>query len=220
MRDRTLEHLALFEKRLGNIQDPMVISEETYKKYTGILPNALITMWKRYGWGSFADGAFWLVNPEDYEDLVSLWLEDTPYATIDQYHVIARTAFGNLYLWGQNNNQYFTACCAVHALVARDNKLRKKSETPDDDIGFFFSGAEKKDFDMKDENKKPLFLRALEKLGQLKPDEVYGFKQPLFAGGRLMLDNLEKVKLDPYLTILRQLGGVPNMPYSGITVDI
>ncbi|HWV16511.1 MAG TPA: T6SS immunity protein Tdi1 domain-containing protein [Cellvibrio sp.] len=86
-------------------------------------------------------------------------------------------------------------------------------------MGLFFSSAKKNKFDIDDENDTPLFLRSLEKLGSLKPDEVYGFKQPLFAGGRLMLDNLEKVKLDPYLTILRQLGGVPHMPYSGITVN-
>lgn len=220
MRDRTLEHLEIFEEELGNIQDSIAIGEETYKKYTGILPNALMTIWKKYGWGSFSDGLFWLVNPEDYEDLVSQWLEGTHYKTIDQYHVIARTAFGKLYVWGQHNNQYFTISCPVHALVAQDNELRKKSDTPDSDIGCFFSAAEKREFDLRDENRTPLFLRALEKLGPLKPDEVYGFKQPLFAGGRLMLDNLEKVKLDPYLTILRQLGGVPNMPYSGITVDI
>ncbi|HWV16510.1 MAG TPA: hypothetical protein VN030_13840 [Cellvibrio sp.] len=44
MRDRTSEFLELFEDKLGNIQDSIVIAEKTYKKYTGVLPNTLMTI--------------------------------------------------------------------------------------------------------------------------------------------------------------------------------
>jgi hypothetical protein len=41
------------------------------------------------------------VNPDDYDDVLTEWITGTPLAKLDNFHVIARTAFGNLYLWGE-----------------------------------------------------------------------------------------------------------------------
>ncbi len=63
---------------------------------------------------------------------------------------------------------------------------------------------------------------APQKFGPLAPDEVYGFEPPLFAGGAATLhaDHLAKLKLDQHLTILRQLGGIPQIPFANVPVDI
>jgi hypothetical protein len=219
MIDRTLEHLEVFEEELGKPQYRIEVPDTSFDKYRGVLPDALLTFWQKLGWSSFAEGIFWIVNPEDYDDLIALWLQSTPFEEIDHYHIIARSAFGKLYAWGQNNNQYFTISCPMHALVAQEKKLRKQADDPNGALGDFFSGSVVDDFDMKDENKKKLFDRALKKLGHLEADEIYGFKQPLFAGGRLILDNLEIVKLDQNLTLARQLGGEPKIPFANVESD-
>ena len=210
-----MEHFEIFEEEFGEVKTPAAIPDKTYEKYKGILPDGLLAIWKKTGWGAFAEGLIWLTNPEDYEYIVNIWLDKTPFESIDHYHVIARDAFGNLYAWGQNNNQYFTISCPMHALIAQENKVCTKSDDPNRTLGVFFSCAEREEFDMNDEHREPLFLRAKQKLGSLSSDEVYGFILPLFAGGRILLDNLAIVKLDQYLTLLRQTGGTPKIPFAG-----
>jgi len=213
---------ARFTKKLGEPTYSQLVSETCFEKYHGILPSALLTIWKKAGWASWANGLFWTVNPSDYDDLAELWLENTPFPEIDRYHIIARSAFGDLYAWGQNNNQYFTIACPVNALIAQEKKIRTPRDDANLSLGTFFSSRSKEGADMEDENGQSLFDQALEKLGPLAPDEVYGFEPPLFAGGAaaLRVDHLAKLKLDQHLTILRQLGGVPQIPFANMPVDI
>lgn len=220
MSNRLQESIEIFEEELGTPQHQIDVPGTSFEKYRAVLPNALMSFWEQFGWSSFSDGLFWIVNPEDYEDLVELWLEDTPFKEIDHYHIIARSAFGDLFAWGQNNNQYFTISCPMHALIAQEKEMRTISDDPDRTLEVFFAFADKTGFDLKDEERKLLFNRALKKLGHLESDEIYGFKQPLFAGGRLLLDNLIKVKLDQHLTLARQLGGTPKIPFAGVSVDV
>jgi len=211
-----------FTKKFGEPSNSQTVPETSFEKYKGILPDVLLTIWKKAGWASWGNGIFWTVNPADYDDLLKLWLEDTPFPDIDHYHIIARSAFGDLYAWGQNNNQYFTISCSVNALIAQEKKIRTATDDPNRTLGVFFSGSDKEEFDMEDENGQSLFDQALEKLGPLAADEVYGFEPPLFAGGAaaLRVDHLAKLKLDQHLTILRQLGGVPQIPFANVKVDI
>ncbi len=216
------ETLEIMDEEVGQITYSQAVPETSFEKYQGILPDALLTIWKKAGWASWGNGIFWTVNPADYNDLVELWLEGTPFPEIDHYHIIARSAFGKLYAWGQNNNQYFTISCPVNAIIAQDKKIRTLASDSNLSLGVFFSGSDKEEFDMEDENGESLFDQALKKLGPLAADEVYGFEPPLFAGGAaaLRVDHLAKLKLDQHLTILRQLGGVPQIPFSNVQVDI
>ncbi|WP_369586526.1 GAD-like domain-containing protein [Kingella oralis] len=45
-------------------------------KYRGKLPDRLLEYWQEYGFCHFADGLFWLTNPEDYEDILAEWLPE------------------------------------------------------------------------------------------------------------------------------------------------
>ncbi|WP_272924775.1 GAD-like domain-containing protein, partial [Pseudomonas syringae] len=47
------------------------------------------------------DGLFWTVNPQDYESIISNWIPNTELDQTEKYHVIARGAFGVLYVWGE-----------------------------------------------------------------------------------------------------------------------
>jgi hypothetical protein len=65
---------------------------------------------------------------------------------------------------------------------------------------------DKKQLEQKDHHDKPLFERALKKLGPLAADEMYGFEPTLALGGKADLKNLHKVKAVEHLVILAQLG--------------
>jgi hypothetical protein len=186
--------------------------------WRGKLPDLLLTYWKEEGWSGYANGLFWFVDPEQYEDLVDEWLENSPLEQIDAYHAIARSAFGDLFLCGEQTGRSVTLNCSIHAIFTQNNKLGRKSRQEQDMSIRAFVGMDRDRCDLKDEAGEPLSERALATLGPLAPDEMYGFEPALVAGGKMRLENLRKVKLDQHLTILRQLAA-PTMPFSNIDIS-
>ena len=63
-------------------------------------------------------------------------------------------------------------------------------------------------FDFEDQHEKPLFRRALKKLGALGPDEMYAVEPSLSFGGSAQLSTLVKVKMEEHLNFLARLGEI------------
>jgi hypothetical protein len=215
MRDEDFEY---FISKFGEATHRMEVPEAAIERWQGKLPNQLLTYWGEEGWCGYADGRFWTVDPEEYEDMVDEWLDGSPLERIDTFHVIARTAFGMLYLCGEGTGRSAKVNCATNAIFALQNSLTRKTPADLDWSIRAFFGLSRDDCDLKDESGNPLFERALSTLGPLAPDEMYGFEPALVLGGKMRLENLRKVKLDQHLTILRQLAA-PTMPFSNIDVD-
>jgi len=181
------------------------VPHEQISKYSSILPDALLGYWKEEGWCGYADGLFWTVNPDDYKHLLDMWLAGTDIEGIDNYHVIARNAFGELYAWGEKYNRKIVVSCCTGAIIALKNQLQKPNKNPDIAIQTFFAMFEKETYDLESDEGQFLFEQALKKLGPLDESEVYGFQLPLFLGGASRLGNIVKCNLDVHLTTLRQL---------------
>lgn len=128
MRDETFQ---LFIDEFGEASQRVNVSPETIEKWRGKLPDQLLTYWHGEGWCSYADGLFWTVDPDEYEDLVDEWLEDSPLAQIDVFHVIARTAFGTLYLCGEKTGRSASIDCCVHCITALKKNLKPKATKAD-----------------------------------------------------------------------------------------
>lgn len=216
MRDEVLE---MFVEEFGEPTCPRLVTAGEVECYRGVLPDKLLEYWQDLGWSGFADGLFWLVNPADYDHLAAMWLEGTPFEALDTYRVIARTAFGKLYVWGENTNRSVTISCPTHAIIAIENKVKSVAPDTESAVQTFFAMSSKEKYDLTDMSEKPLFTQALKKLGPLGPDEVYGFEPALVAGGEWSVNNLAKLNLDIHLTILRQMAP-PEIPFSGVKVDI
>lgn len=162
---------------------------------------------------------FWTVDPDEYEDLIDEWLEDTKLEQLDAFHVIARSAFGDLYACGKKTGRSVTIACPLNKISALPKGLKPKSkEDLDLSIYSFFGSSDKSRFNLKDESGKLLFDRAVERLGKLASDEMYGFEPALVLGGRMRRENLVKVKTDAHLTILRQLA-TPILPLTDLDID-
>lgn len=215
MRDEDFE---LFIDEFGEATFRTDVPMEAIQKWRGKLPDQLLKYWQAEGWSGYANGLFWTVNPDDYEDLVDEWLADTPLEQLDSFHVIARSAFGCLYLWGEKTGDSVTVACSIHSVIAFSSHLSKTMDDPDFDARVFFSNKSPDYCDLNDESGQPLFERALAKLGPLQPDELYGFEPALVLGGKMRLENLAKLKLDEHLTILRQLAA-PTLPFSNVDLD-
>ena len=215
MRD---EDFDVFIEEFGEATRRTEVPTESLNSWQGKLPDQLIRYWKDEGWCAYADGLFWTVNPEDYEDLVDEWLFDTLLEQIDAFHVIARSAFGELFLWGQKTGGSVTISCATNSIICLRSNLKRRLDDPDFYARTFFSNKTIDRCDLDDESGQPLFKRALAKLGSLEPDEVYGFEPAIVTGGKMRLENLAKLKIDQHLTVLRRLAS-PTLPFSELDIE-
>ncbi|QBP77091.1 DUF1851 domain-containing protein [Herbaspirillum huttiense] len=216
MRDEDFEY---FISNFGEATKSSPVPPASLEKWRGKLPDQLLRYWEQEGWCEFSNGLFCTVDPDDYEDIVDEWLADTGLDEIDAFHVIARTAFGTLYLCGENTGCSVTIRCALNMISALQNGLKEKNkEELDFSIRFFFAYSKPAQLDIKDESGQPLFERARAKLGPLETHEIYGFEPAIVLGGKILLENLAKVNANVHLTILRQFAD-PELPLSGIDID-
>lgn len=202
MRD---EFFQSFIEHLGEANSRRHVPEASIDKYRSILPDALLGYWREEGWCSYADGLFWIVNPEPYKAALDTWLQGSGLAEIDNYHVIARDAFGSLYAWGERYQRKITVSSLAGGIVALKNQLQTPNPQPDRALGIFLGATSRESLDFEDSQGKPLFNRVLMKLGPLAEDEMYAFEPALCIGGKADLEHMVKLNIDVHLTLLEQL---------------
>lgn len=199
------EVFSIFLEEFGNEIDRQEVPPSSVERYRGKLPNQLLEYWAEHGWCGYGDGIFWLVNPQEYEGVVGAWLEGTKFEAFDTYHLIARSAFGDLYLWGERTG----ASLKITSILSRYTTHSSIYTGEQMDKGFR-SFLLSRNFDSNDYG--DLFKPAKRKLGALRHDEMYGFVPAFMLGGPDTLDHLEKVKAVEHLILLSQVAEL--QPYS------
>ncbi|WP_227992802.1 GAD-like domain-containing protein [Shewanella sp. YLB-07] len=161
--------------------------------------------WQEYGFCGWGEGILWIVNPADYTDILAAWLRDTPFENNDNYYVIARSAFGELIVWGEKSGQSISINVNFGMIFPTDDTVNLEKRGQEHSIDLFFSSNSKDGLE-EDLDENPLFERAMVILGPLEADEMYGFVSALAIGGAPKLENLQKVKVIEHLTFLADLG--------------
>ncbi|MFV5192070.1 GAD-like domain-containing protein, partial [Acinetobacter courvalinii] len=136
------------------IESPPV-SKEILAKFEGKLPNQLLEYWKAFGFSGWGNGLFWLVNPDDYQEGLDAWLEHVELPSHEEYFVIARTAFGDLEIWGTIHGH----CLTISSIFSRIYPQMEiaKNERWDSLLRTFLIVQEKGNLDLGDWKNKPLF---------------------------------------------------------------
>ncbi len=205
------EEFEYFYEQMGPLQRSSKVPDDFIEKYQKLFPSAYIEFLKETGWGCYQNGLLWITDPRDFILASQAWLSGLKQFVLDEYHVFARDAFGNLYLWGNNSGN----CITIHPLsstVVTSEPEKFESEADRNlDIGSFFVTRDNKDYDFDDFKEKPMFQRALKKLGPLSADEMYAFEPALCIGGLPKLENLVKVKMIEHLHLLSQLADIEFM---------
>ncbi|EPG37024.1 hypothetical protein F907_02289 [Acinetobacter colistiniresistens] len=190
-----------FREMFGEPIDKVEVTDELIKKYRGKLPESILEQWRVIGFAGYLNGLYWITNPDDYEEVIYDWLEDTPLVDDDVYYVLARSAFGELLLWGENNfYRYY-----IKPIEGILHDTEEKTETAEFYGDLFFFYSDKDSLDHIDKNGKKLFDRAVKKLGVLKADEMYTFEPALALGGEESLSHLAKVNLPVHMKLLKQV---------------
>jgi hypothetical protein len=202
--DKYMQNFLEYEQFGPPIQ-PRPVPPEKLERFRGALPDKLLEYWQHYGWCGYAKGLFWTVDPDEWEDELEAWIGDTPFMERDAFYVIGRTAFGELILWGNSTGQSLKIVPAFGAAYPAFNQERYQKNGPDFAIQLFFSSSSRELFDIEDEQGQPIFERAIEKLGPLDHDTMYGFVPALALGGKPSLDRLQKLDAHVHLSILSQV---------------
>lgn len=192
------EDFAGFLNDFGPAFDKRFVPPSSIERYRGKLPDQLLSYWAEHGWCGYANGLFWTVDPQEYDPVLEAWIGDTPFMEQDAYHLIARSAFGELYFWGEKTGDSLGIFAPGSYCIPR--KSRFVGEKMDFGMRLFFGALSRKANDFAG-----MFSPALEKLGRLKHDEMYGFVPALALGGTSTLANLQKVKAVEHLVLLAQL---------------
>ena len=192
------EDYAFFIKNFGPAIERQEVPLSSIQRYRNKLPDQLLEYWGEHGWCGYADGLFWTVNPQDYEVLLEQWLASTGISQKDKYYVIARSAFGLIYVWGEESAYCLTITTYMGRFSTRESIFA--GDRLDFGVRVFFSSLEPEYNDLEG-----LFRPALENLGKLKSDEMYGFVPALALGGAMELRSLQKVKAIEHLEFLSQL---------------
>jgi len=199
------EIFSLFIEQVGEPVFRQEVPPSSIERYKGVLPDKLLEYWIEHGWGGYGDGIFWIVNPQEYEGVTASLIGGTPLEKRDRYHIIARGAFGDLFLFGENTG--FSVKILAHLSRYRGSEYELTAADMDTEVQSFFLSKEKASVDFDD-----MFESAKSKLGVLKHDEMYGFVPALAFGGPCELSHLEKVKTLEHLILLSQI--CPLTPYS------
>ena len=194
------------DEGFGPAIQTQAVAPQKIEKFRGRLPDQLLSYWQQYGWSGYGKGLFWFVDPDEYEPALEAWIGDMPFMEQDAYYVIARSAFGELFLWGTKSGQSLDVKSSWGMIFPRDNSERVAQGKADQLVESFIVSMDKKRLEQKDALDKPLFDRALKTLGPLAADEMYAFEPALAIGGKAELKNLRKVKTVEHLVMLAQLG--------------
>ena len=192
------EYFEYFVNKMGPSVHRREVPLSTREKYKDRLPLLLISHWENYGWSGYGDGIFWTVDPAEYDVFIPDWLAASNITHPDTFIVIARSAFGDLYLWQEKTGSRLTICSVYGRYWLR--KASSSPFNPDISVQAFFASKKPENNDLEG-----LFHEALKTLGPLQPDEMYGFVPALALGGPADLKHLQKLKTIEHLTFLSQL---------------
>ncbi len=192
------EYFEYFLKRMGPSVHRREAPLSTRDRYKDRLPSLLISHWEKYGWSSYGDGIFWTVDPAEYDVFIPDWLAASGINHPETFQVIAKSAFGDLYLWQEKTGSRLKICAAYARYLY--SKANPQTRDPDISVESFFAAKKPENNDFEG-----LFQGALKTLGPLQPDEMYGFVPALALGGTADLRHLQRIKTIEHLTFLSQL---------------
>ncbi len=165
------------------------VEEEIIQKYKDILPEEIIEVWEKFGFGSMMNGYLKLINPEDFQNLL-----------IESYFrgnlsiPIFATSFGDIITWEEN--EYVGI---VKYKSGTFNIILKKFK-------FFFKNMSDKGF-LDDTFDIEKYDEAVKKYGKLNYDECFGYVPLLGLGGNEKVENIKKVKIIEHVELITQLVG-------------
>jgi hypothetical protein len=156
-----------------------------FNQYAGVLPDYMLAIWQRYGFTHHANGFFWIVNPNDYTELL-----DFLFGKDHGMTVFGRTTFGQMQAIRNDGKKF--------SISAQTGRAGSVGESP---IEYTFSALILDDRDPRYTD----HIAALKKLGLPSVEEIYGYVPALALGGAGTLEETQIVGMHEYLLMVAEL---------------
>lgn len=179
MENKLFEEFVLKEK----------VSEEVINKYEGKIPDMVMEVWNKYGFGTILNGYLRIVNPDNYQEL----LEET-YVDFESAFVIFTTAMGDLIVW--EDNKY------LMILNFRRNVVDVIPGSK-----YFFKYLEEEEECTYEELDWLPYPEAEKRYRAPEYDECFCYVPILALGGNEKVENLQKGKLKEHIYLITQFTG-------------
>ena len=173
----------IFLSNSVNSKKTQNVNEEFILKYNDYSCEQLNSLWKEIGLGSYYDGLFKIIEPDDLKDIINqCYIMDDDESLLP----FMCTAFGDVFAYVKNI-RYGTSLIIPDNFIAIFNKVIPNQS--------FLKGW----FDLEN------YGSVKEKVGELNFDECYGYFPTLSMGGNESIDNISIVKMIPYIDMNVQM---------------
>lgn len=165
------------------------ITEKVIDKFKNIIPEALMSIWKNYGLGTFMNGYIKVINPEDYQDC----LKDSYFRSNVAVPILV-TAFGDIITWergGYISIVYYRY--GKFELMMRDFNLFLSRLSDKGFLNEFFSLNQ--------------YYKAINEYGHLMYKECFGYMPLLALGGEEDTNGLKKVQIGEHIALINSYSG-------------
>jgi hypothetical protein len=153
----------------------------------GLLADMLIEFWEEYGEGRFSDGLLYICDPLKKKPDLSFFLPKQ-----DLYPIVI-SSFGAIYF--TNLKEIFVLRSEYGWFKKLSGNLELLFEIPLQDKEYLDDGL---DWSFHKE--------AIQKLGSLEPDQIFGFEPAIALGGSDdNINSVKKFQMDAHLAFLAQL---------------
>jgi hypothetical protein len=159
------------------------VPNEIINEFNGKIPSSLIKLWTNFGFGKYGQGIIELVNPKKYEEIFWNWINEKPENCVP----FAISAFGDLF--------YYVRYESGEDEIRLINPNRNEYETICYSGEGFFSDFFQSEFEREDWLFESVFKKAIKKLGPLKIEEVYSFKNISKKANIYKLNNIDNISL-------------------------
>ena len=163
------------------------VGEEHVERFSGVLPESVLYVWRRFGFDGFADGRFWITDPLVWAPVVDAWVEGTALPFPDQkWWCLNRTAMGDMQLWGEISGPALDVDPILGTLRPSAGDARRMSDpVKRERMGCTVFTSPLKDVFEDDVSGRLVVDEAIERLGPVGEGQVYGFTPAYCFTGRM-----------------------------------
>ena len=163
------------------------VGEEHVERFSGVLPESVLYVWRRFGFDGFGDGRFWITDPLVWAPVVDAWLEGTALPFPDQrWWCLNRTAMGDMQLWGEISGPALDVDPILGTLRPSAGDARRMSDpVMRERMGCTVFTSPLKDSFEDEVSGRLVVDEAIERLGPVSEGQVYGFTPAYCFTGRM-----------------------------------
>ena len=196
-----MEVFDLFLSMFPPSEDLQKPSDAVLEEFKGKLPEELLTLWRKYGFGNYGNGLLKIINPDVYSNTITLWLGEQK----DCYPILM-SGFGTLFIYRKLSEASDDICLL-------DIHHRKSGSFS---IGFsdFFREIIPSENFAKQFLLVDLFQKASAEFGSLAGNEIFFFVPALVFGGSASIECVRKGDAITHQHLLFEMDSKPDDTWS------